>query len=385
MDYKERMNIYIIILFFIYSLSLSKENIFEIKSNDKFNFIPAVDCDSNYFYIAEGRFEEPCFIKIYKLNLNNNHLDSIEIDVPFDKGFRCMNDNQRIYNIFVNDSALELSLNKDLLFYKYDILSKKYIFENHINYNNILNNNRKILISKIYKTENNIILGVVDNYYDFLKDDNMIYTWKYNIKDSSLNIKYFNSPIGYKWTVLQPRSIYDYYNEYSIYSDIEVDNLYLINKEGNIDTINLNLFMKNKYTTENKSDFVHPQNFLIENENIKDSIYMIHRIDFLSNNYILVSYSEPKKYYSNNLYNFVFCVVVNLNNKWVVFDKIDPEIIFGDNKRDDKSKYNVEFFTINNMLISKHYASISNKGINNFYRIENNIDIISRIDKLIIK
>lgn len=112
---------------------------------------------------------------------------------------------------------------------------------------------------------------------------------------------------------------------------------------------------------------------------------MIHRIDFLSNNYILVSYSEPKKYYSNNLYNFVFCVVVNLNNKWVVFDKIDPEIIFGDNKRDDKSKYNVEFFTINNMLISKHYASISNKGINNFYRIENNIDIISRIDKLIIK
>lgn len=374
------MRLIILIIVINFSFSLSKENIFEIESPDKFMFMPVKYCDSLNFYIAEEFFNEFCKIKIYKMNLQTNKIDSFYLDVPFDEDFYCDNDKTKIYGLNINKDKLEISLFTNFIIFKYDSISDNYFYEKHINFREIINEkrNRRINISKFYKITDNKVLGVNDAYHKNLIHENGLYFWELDLKNESIIDFLLPPPKGFKWTIMQPKSIIDYHKGQYIYSDLEDDKIYFFKNKDSVTQFDLDIFNNNFESVDKQLDVNHPEFFLNSNEMQKDSSYLIHRVDFLDEDNILVSYSIPKTFETSLYHLYNFSLVYKDNKEWKVKDKIEPELIFGNNRQEDKYYYWPNIKVINSKLISVHYPYFVNKR-NNFYRIEDVEDILERI------
>lgn len=177
---------------------------------------------------------------------------------------------------------------------------------------------------------------------------------------------------------MQPKSIIDYHKGQYIYSDLEDDKIYFFKNKDSVTQFDLDIFNNNFESVDKQLDVNHPEFFLNSNEMQKDSSYLIHRVDFLDEENILVSYSIPKTFETSLYHLYNFSLVYKDNKEWKVKDKIEPELIFGNNRQEDKYYYWPNIKVINSKLISVHYPYFVNKR-NNFYRIEDVEDILERI------
>lgn len=374
------MRLIILIVIINFSYSLSKENIFEIKSMEHFKFNTVAYCDSDNFYITESQFKEYCQIKIFKLSLINNKIDSIILDVPFDKGFYCDDFHTGIYDIKVNSNEIQISLYSNIIFFEYDEKSKTFNYSNHYNLDELIKRQYPFYVTNLY-LDRNTLIGIYDTYQKRLNQNNGIFIWKYDKNSKKLDTFLIPQTKGFKWTIMQPKSIIDYHKEQFVYCDLDEDNLYFFRNKDSITKFELNIFDNSLESVDKQLNPNHPSMFVVSNQLQLDSSYLVHRVDFLDENNILVTYSIPKTFDTSLYHLFNFCLVYKENNKWKVKDKINPEIIFGDNKNENKNAYTANFKVINGKLISRHNPSYSNKEINNFYRIEDVGDILERVYK----
>jgi len=90
-------------------------------------------------------------------------------------------------------------------------------------------------------------------------------------------------------------------------------------------------------------------------------------------------YSVPKKINTETIHLFNYCLLTKVNNEWIIKDKINPELIFGNNKLENKEFYNNNYKVSNGKLISFHSPNYIAKSISNFIKIEDISDVLERL------
>jgi hypothetical protein len=372
-----RLIILIIIINFFYSLS--KENIFEIDELNQPNFRTIFHSNDKYFYLSEDYFYLECKLRIYRLDLYNDILDSIYLDVPFFENLNCTKNSTSINSIIVTDTSIYLLTYSYLLIYELDKIDNQYVFKSEFYLSDLTKRNIYAFSTRI-KSHNNLINGIYDIYQTRL-NNNSVFIWQFDLYNNKLDTFLLPPPKGFKWTVMQPKSIIDYHKGQFVYTDLEDDKIYFFKNKDSITQFDLDIFDNTYQSVDEHLDANHPSIFVSSNEMQKDSSYLIHRVDFLDEDNILVSYSIPKTIETNLYYLFNYCLVFRIKGEWVVKDKVNPEIIFGDNKNSNKNAYTANYQIINSKLISRHNPYFYNKDINNFYRIEDVDDVLDRIYK----
>lgn len=385
------IKLFLISLFFIINLNLEcKENIFEFEKDNHHYFLSNTSCDEKYFYLTEDVFQIPCKIRFFRLNLENNNLDSFYVDIPLIKDVTCNVKATSIKDFVFRDNKLYLLLYFNLLIF--DKINNEYVFNDAYNLSDMYIRNYPAF-SERFIVEGDEIVGLYDSYQTRLRESNGIFTWKINLNKNEIDTNFIQDVKGFKWTQIQPKTIIDYHKELFVYSDIEDDKIYLFKNKDNVSKIDLNIFEngfdiksdelnmfgKTYESTDDEGDFIHPKIFYDMKKSTKDETYLVHNVSFLNENNILVVYSIPIKEDTETIHLFNYCLVTKKENEWIVKDKINPELLFGDNKLENKDHYGNNYKISNGKLISFHSPNYKNKLILNFIRIEDISDILDRI------
>lgn len=373
------MIVFFYIINLLTSLIFSKENIFEIEELNQSNYRTIFHSNDNNFYLLEDYFNLQCKVRIYRLNLQNDLIDSFYLDVPFFEELNCTKNSTSINTIIVEDNLVYLLTYSYLLIYEFNESEYQYVFKSEFYLPDLTKRNIYAFSTRI-KSYNNLIIGIYDIFQPRFKN-NSVYIWQLDLENDKLDTFLLPPPKGFKWTLMQPKSIIDYYNGQFVYTDLEDDKLYFFKDKDSITQFDLDIFDNTYESVDEHLDPNHPSIFVSSNEMQKDSSYLIHRVDFLNEDNIIVTYSIPKTFETRLYHLFNFCIVYKKDGNWKVKDKINPELIFGDNKNTDKNAYTANFQIINGKLISRHNPFYYNKEINNFYRIEDVVDVLERINR----
>jgi len=389
---------FLFLLLLSFSISNSKESIFEFEKDNHHYFLSKTSCDEKYFYLTEDVFKIPCKIRFFRLDFENNKLDSFYVDVPLIKGVTCNVQATSIKDFIFRDNKLYLLLYFNLLIF--DNINGEYVFRYDYNLSEMYIRNYPAFSERLV-VENDTIVGLYDSYQSRLRESNGVFTWKIspnnnNIIDTTfipIDTNFIPNVKGFKWTQIQPKTIIDYHKGQFVYSDIEDDKIYLFKDKDDVSKIDLNIFDnasdiksdelnmfgKTYESTDDEGDFIHPQVFYDMKKRTKDETFLVHNVSFLNEDNILVVYSIPKKNDTETIHLFNYCLVRKKGEDWIVKDKINPEHLLGDNKLENKDHYGNNYKISNGKLISFHSPNYKNKLIPNFIRIEDINDVLNRI------
>lgn len=320
-----------------------------------------------------------CKYQLQRINLENNHIDTAYYTLPQAGKYNCMESNHRINNFIIENDTIYL-LFGDLI-----VINKLGDYENgsYIDLREETKRERKQTISNKLKKYKNGLLGYSDSYITIKGYYNSIFVWKYDNPESDIDTISIPNINGFQWVLMQPKNIFDATDELMAYCDIEDDKLYLFNDINKIDTLDLNIFT-NKISVGNDFKFSHPAEFYTMNEVNRNEMYLIHKINFLDENNILVCYSVPKTENTDLVHIFNFCMItnseknakINSARKWIVKDKIPAYMIFGNGLEDDNI-YGANYNVFKDKIISNYYK----KGTynNKYYKINDIKDVLDRI------
>lgn len=318
-----------------------------------------------------------CKLDFIKYNYANKLSDTISINIPEVGKLNCINSDKQIDDYYISNDTLFVKYRYSIFIYKIESTVTKLVKSIYLD--QIIrrgsNDNR---VGYKFQKYNNKIIGYLDIYIEHSLVNNNLFIWSYDFENNKLDTISIPQPVGYRWTQIQAKNIVDYKFGKLVTCDLEQDNLYLINSKDSIEKIKLGIF-KNNWTIENQLEINHPQEFFNLNHKILDSMYLIHSVNFLDKDNILVKYSIPKTFETDLFSIFNFCILSKINNKWIIKNPVNPELIFGDNRIEDKRIYGYYYLVSHGKLISKHFSSFYDRNEKSFIRVENTQDVLDRI------
>jgi hypothetical protein len=334
------------------------------------------ESDSNNLYYTLNQITD-CELEFFKYNYVSEINEKFKITIPEVGKYNCANSDGRIFDFKIKSDTLIIRYGNYAYLYKFESNNT-----NLIEYYDLLEIIVRDSIDKRfgYKLiiENNKIIGYLDSYNEHTDANNNLFFWSYNYMNNKLDTISILQPKGYRWTMIQPKNIVDYYNGILISCDLDEDNLYFVHSQDSISKIELDLF-KNDWSVDEQFKTHHPSEFFDFNKNNMDFTFLIHSINFLNENNILVKYSIPKTFETELYFIFNFCLLSKIDNEWSIIKEVEPELLFGNNKCNDKYNYGYYYNISNGNLISKHIPNHNNKNIMNFIRVEDIEDVLERI------
>ncbi len=295
-----------------------------------FNSNEKITLDSNYNYegysivdycVFNGNLayysklmNNDCEIKLYTIS-NPTKRYIIHVNKEFNNYNTC--NKTLISNIVTYKDSVYLITSQKILKYVYNPKSDSIEFSKYIDLVGILNKDILYFANELY-LDYPYIYGIKSEYHSKRLDEGFFYYFKINLNDVFDNkFHSIDYPAGFYWTVAGPRNIIDFSKSYYLVTDItKYEIRFFDTNDSLIETITRNPDFWRACTYKNeKFKDKHPMeifNYIKDDSTTKS---VIHRVNFMDENRILICYSNEKDY-SDNIFDYFYDVWERNNNKW---------------------------------------------------------------------
>jgi len=306
-----------------------------------FNYHEKIDLDSNFNYNDFSNIDYCVFngnLSYYSKLMNNNcEIKIFTISNPpkkyvihINKEFNNFNtcNMMLISNIDTYKDSLYLITSQKILKYHYNSKNDSIEFSNYIDLVGTLNKNILYFANEIH-LDYPYIYGIKSEFNSKRLDEGVFYYFKINLNNYFENkFQSIDYPAGFYWTIATPRNIIHFSKSSYLVTDITKYEIRIFdNNDHLIDKIYRNpIFWKASTYNVEKFKNKHPMEIynILQNDTTTKSL--IHRVNFLDENRILVCYSNTKDD-SEKIYDFYYDIWVRNNNKWEL-KQSDFDIVF---------------------------------------------------------
>ncbi len=222
---------------------------------------------------------------------------------------------------------------------------------------------RSVHADKI-QIENNIIIGTYDSFSTFDVKGEQFYFWTIDLNNDANNkFTSLEPPAAYYYTIFQPRNMMDYSNNTLLTSEIIEYKIYIRDMNGNImDSISRDIEdwvypnLNEVYQDQDPRETIRP----IQSDTNKLSL--MHRVDFLSDSKILVTYSmeHRRAVDDNNIYNLYYDIWENQNGTWALTKKdVSKNAMEKQDCTNSNLTYGMDYYILGNSFVHPFYNSIT--------------------------
>ncbi|MBE2190374.1 MAG: hypothetical protein IAE98_13045, partial [Candidatus Kapabacteria bacterium] len=306
----------ILILFFLKSL-FGNISEYEISADglSRINWVDIVEVNNKMYYY-DRKLDHDCSIRLINIK------DSTEI-------IKLIIDGDMLYANKCNKYLItNICSDSDTLIFCVAHLAIRYVYDGSTELNSdeiydleeIFKQERLVYANRII-LDKGILVGLSDNFNtrNYKKGD--LFSWQLSLSDTNHNIQIYEDTKGFYWTLFQPRNVIDYFEGSYAVTDITDYNIYV--KDNNFKTLDtLSRVFKNwtANTYElDKFDGKHPMEVISFLQSDTVTRNLIHRVNFLDANHILVCYSDNDDLFldsSQSLYNFKYDLWAKKDNDW---------------------------------------------------------------------
>lgn len=255
-----------------------------------------------------------CEIKLFTIS-NPSKKYLIHVNKEFNNYNTC--NMMLVSNIATYKDSLYLITSKKILKYVYNPKSDSIEFSKYIDLVGILNKDILYFANELY-LDYPYIYGIKSEYNSKRLDEGVFYYFKINLNDNFDNkFHSIDYPAGFYWTVAGPRNIIDFSKSQYLVTDITKYEIRIFNTNDSlIETISRNpdFWRASTYKNEKFKD-KHPMeifNYIKDDSSTKS---LIHRVNFMNENRIMVCYSNEKQN-SDNIFDYFYDVWERNDSKW---------------------------------------------------------------------
>lgn len=255
-----------------------------------------------------------CEIKLYTIS-NPSKRYIINVNKEFNNYNTC--NMMLISNIATFKDSLYLITSKKILKYVYNPKSDSIEFSNYIDLSSTLNKDILYFAKSLY-LKYPYIYGIKSEYHSKRLDEGVFYYFKINLNDYFDNkFHSIDYPAGFYWTIATPRNIIDFSKSKYLVTDITKYDIRIFDENDKlIETISRNpdFWRASTYELDKFKD-KHPMEIFNSIKDDSTTKSLIHRVNFMDENQILVCYSHEKEN-SDNIFDYFYDIWERKNNKW---------------------------------------------------------------------
>ncbi|PKL85206.1 MAG: hypothetical protein CVV22_09260 [Ignavibacteriae bacterium HGW-Ignavibacteriae-1] len=306
----------LIILFFLKSL-FGNISEYEIPAEglSRISWVDIVEINNKMYYY-DRMLSQDCSIALVNIE---DSTDIINLIIEVDWLYTNNCEKYLMTNICSDADTLIFCVAKKVIKYVYDgstelKLDKIYDLDEIFKQDRLYYANRIIL-------DKGILVGLSDTYRPKSSNKDDLFSWQLSLSDTNhrfINIEYTK---GFYWTLFQPRNVIDYFQGSYAVTDITNYSIYIKDKNfQTLDTLTRKFdnWKANTYELE-KFDGKHPMAVISFLQSDTITRNLIHRVNFLDANHLLVCYSDNDDLFldsSHSLYNFKYDIWAKKDNHW---------------------------------------------------------------------
>lgn len=306
----------ILMLFFLRSL-FGNISEYEIPADglSRINWVDIVEVNNKMYYY-DRKLDHDCSIRLINIK-DSTEIIKLIIDVGMLYTINC--EKYIITNICSDADTLIFCIANKAIRYVYDGATelnsdKIYDLEEIFKQDRLYYANRLVL-------DKGILVGLSDKYLPKSYNKDNLFSWQLNLSDTNHSFEIYEDTKGFYWTLFQPRNVIDYFQGSYAVTDITNYSIYIKDKNFQpVDTLTRKFdnWKANTYELE-KFEGKHPMEVISYLQSDTITRNLIHRVNFLDPNHILVCFSDNDDLFldsSQSLYNFKYDLWAKKDNDW---------------------------------------------------------------------